>query len=545
MENNISMTDVLVAGAGPTGLMLAIELATAGVRVTVIERLAEPDETIKAGAMGALAGEALERRGFGPTIDAEERAMVESMATMLKQTGNPANVPVNPLRKIGGHFAGLFLIDQTSQREPERRLRGVKQQALERMPVSYTHLDVYKRQGQREPERRLRGVKQQALERMLGERVRTMGIDVRRGHEIVDFRELADGIDVEVCGPQGIFTQRCAYLVGCDGGRSTVRKRAGFEFPGTEPTLTGHQAIVELDHPERLLPLGWRRTPAGMMAFGPIPGRIFVVEFDGPPEDRNAPITVEEVQKSLRNVSGADVMITAMKSATRFTDNARQATTYRLGRVLLAGDAAHVHSPFGGQGLNLGILDAVNLGWKLAAMVHGRAPVELLDTYTQERHPVAARVLANTRAQVALMRPDVLTTALREIVTEIMDLEEGNRFFGEMMSGITIRYPLGDSHPQVGRLCGDLRLTLDDGETTLFSLMSQGGGVLVDAADGTAERIARAWSPRIQTVRTQGGTSMFVRPDGCIAWADDDGRTEGLAASLEQWLGVREQASHA
>jgi 2-polyprenyl-6-methoxyphenol hydroxylase-like FAD-dependent oxidoreductase len=157
-----------------------------------------------------------------------------------------------------------------------------------------------------------------------------------------------------------------------------------------------------------------------MLAYGPIPGRICLVEVDGPPPDRNAPVTIEEVQGSLRRVSGADVTITAMKTATRFTDNARQATTYRLGRVLLAGDAAHVHSPFGGQGLNLGILDAVNLGWKLAAVVRGRAPAELLDTYTSERHPIAARVLANTRAQAALMRPDDLTTPLREIVAELM-----------------------------------------------------------------------------------------------------------------------------
>jgi len=500
--------DVLIAGAGPTGLMLAIELTIAGARVTVLERLAEPDDTIKAGGLGALAGEALERRGFGPAMDVEETAAAESMLAMTKQAA-AASLPAIPWKKLGGHFAGLFLIDQTRQREPERRLRGVRQQALERM---------------------------------LGERARDLRIDVRRRHEVADFREVGDGIEVDVRGPDGPLTLKSAYLVGCDGGRSAVRKLAGFEFPGTDATLTGHQAIVELDHPGRLLPLGWRRTAQGMLAYGPIPGRVCLVEFDGPPPDRNAPITVEEVQGSLRRVSGADVTITAMKTATRFTDNARQATTYRLGRVLLAGDAAHVHSPFGGQGLNLGILDAVNLGWKLAAVVRGRAPAELLDTYTAERHPVAARVLANTRAQVALMRPDELTTPLREIVAEIMRLDEGNRFFGELMSGISTRYALGGAHPLVGRLCGNLALNVDEEEIHLFSLMSRGNAVLVDAGNGTAANIAAARAPYVRIVRARGAPSLLVRPDGCIAWASDDGKVDGLAAALTKWLGTPKSA---
>jgi 2-polyprenyl-6-methoxyphenol hydroxylase-like FAD-dependent oxidoreductase len=503
--------DVLIAGAGPTGLMLAAELAIAGGRVTVLERLAEPDDTIKAGGLGALAGEALERRGFGPAMDVEETAAAESMQAMTKQVA-AVSLPALPWKKIGGHFAGLFLIDQTRQREPERRLRGVRQQALERM---------------------------------LGERVRDLGIEVRRRHEVAGFREVADGIEVDVRGPDGPLTLKSTYLVGCDGGRSAVRKLAGFEFPGTDATLTGHQAIVELDHPERLLPWGWRRTAQGMLAYGPIPGRVCLVEFDGPPPDRNAPITVDEVQGSLRRVSGADVTITAMKTATRFTDNARQATTYRLGRVLLAGDAAHVHSPFGGQGLNLGILDAVNLGWKLAAVVRGRAPAELLDTYTAERHPIAARVLANTRAQVALMRPDDLTTALREIIADIMSIDEGNRFFGEMMSGITTRYALGSTHPLVGRLSGNFALNLDEGETQLFSLMSRGHAVLVDAGSGAAANIAAARAPRVRIVRARGGPSLFVRPDGCIAWASDDDNVDGLAATLTKWLGTPEEPADA
>ncbi|WP_394846366.1 FAD-dependent monooxygenase [Pendulispora brunnea] len=500
--------DVAIVGAGPTGLLLAIELVLGGASVVVLDRLAAPDQTIKAGAMGALAGEALERRGLGPNMDAEERAMLDTVRAMAKSAGPEGEELAKRLGKIGGHFAGLFLIDQTRQREPHRRFRGVRQQALERI---------------------------------LGERVRVMGIDVRREQEVIDFRDDGHGVTLDVRTPQGTRTLRCAYLVGCDGGRSIVRKRAGFEFPGTDPTITGHQAIVELDHPERLLPLGWRRTPVGMFAFGPVPGRIFVVQFDGPPPDRDAPITREEVEGALRRVSGADVRITAMQTATRFTDNARQATEYRRGRVLLAGDAAHVHSPFGGQGLNLGLLDAVNLGWKLAATVRGWAPAALLDTYTAERHGVAAAVLENTRAQIALMRPDVFTTALRKIVSDIMALDEGNRFFGDMLSGLPTRYDLGSDDPRVGRLVANLALSLPDGEAGLYSLMHEGTGLLVDGTGGAASALAAPWSARVRVVRVTAvspASSLLVRPDGCIAWTGDGADTAGLESALARWFGA-------
>ena len=229
--------------------------------------------------------------------------------------------------------------------------------------------------------------------------------------------------------------------------------------------------------------------------------------------------------------------MTAMQSATRFTDNARQASTYRKGRVLLAGDAAHVHSPFGGQGLNLGLLDAVNLGWKLAAVIRGTLPEELLDTYTAERHPVGARVLANTRAQVAWMRPDVLTTELREVITGLMKTDDGNRFFGEMMSGITTRYELGDEHPRVGRLCGNLTLSINGNETKLFTLMQHGDGLLIDATNGAASRIAKGWASRVSCVEVQDGTTMLLRPDACIAWVGDGNHHNGLEAALERWFG--------
>ena len=492
-------TDVIIAGAGPVGLLLAIELVNAGVRPIVIERLTAPDLTVKAGAMGALAGEALERRGFAGAMAAHEEEAVAKMRKMFAASNPSMAIGKMPFAKIGGHFAGLFLIDQSRQKQPDRRLRGLNQQALESM---------------------------------LGARATELGIDVRRGVEVMGFEDGPDGVVVRVRKDDREETLRAQWLAGCDGGRSVVRKTSGFEFPGTDPTITGYQAIVELDHPDRLLPLGWRRTPVGMMAYGPVPGRIYLTEFDGPPVDRRAPITIEEVEASLRRVSGADVRILEMKSVTRFTDNARQATAYRKGHVVLAGDAAHVHSPFGGQGLNLGLLDAVNLGWKLAAVVKKTKPDTFVDTYTAERHPVGAKVLANTRAQIALMRPDPFTTELRSIVSDLMGTDQGNQYFGEMMSGITTRYELGSDHPLVGTLTADRALE----GATLFAAMAATPAVVV-ATGERIEKKARKWLQNAAVLRAAEGPSTFVRPDGCIAWASDDGGDEGLEAALDRWLG--------
>ena len=240
-------------------------------------------------------------------------------------------------------------------------------------------------------------------------------------------------------GPDGHI--RCSYLVGCDGGRSPVRKMAGFDFPGCDPTMTMYQAVAEIDHPERLLPGGFRHTPGGM--FFLFSGRLIMLDFSGPPKDRQAPITHEEIEAVLRRVSGADVRVKAFENASRWTDNTRLADTYRRGRVLLAGDAAHIHSPFGGQGMSLGLVDAANLGWKLAMVIRGEMPESLLDTYTAERRPVAEAVLANTLAQNAIMRPDPQSGAMRDLVANLMQVDDVNRLFGEMMSGLSIRYDLG------------------------------------------------------------------------------------------------------
>jgi 2-polyprenyl-6-methoxyphenol hydroxylase-like FAD-dependent oxidoreductase len=475
--------DAVIAGAGPVGLFLSIELATAGVKPLVLERLVEPDRTVKAASVGAVGAEALERRGLARALEDEHRAMLATMMPALKARFGPG-----PIKKPGGHFSGLFLIEQSLQRDPERHMRPVPQEALERMLLA---------------------------------RANELGIEVRRGVTLEGFEEDAETVTVLTsAGPL-----RARYLVGCDGGRSRVRKLAGFEFPGTEPTITGYQALVEFDRPEKLA-TGWHRTPRGLLASGPVPGRVFTAEFDGPPPNRDAPITQAEVEAAIQRVSGTDVKIVSMTMATRWTDHARQATSYRRGRVLLAGDAAHVHSPFGGQGLNLGLVDAANLGFKLAAAVKGRE--QLLDSYTAERHPVAARVLENTRAQVALMRPDPLTGALRGIVADLMKLPEANRYFGEMLTGVGIRYDLGDDDPLVGTLAKDQPFSLAaGGQARLYALMVKGGGLFVSPSE-------RSLPENVQQVRIQDGPSLLVRPDGCIAWTRTSSKS--LDEALMRWF---------
>ncbi|PWK91778.1 2-polyprenyl-6-methoxyphenol hydroxylase-like FAD-dependent oxidoreductase [Lentzea atacamensis] len=281
---------------------------------------------------------------------------------------------------------------------------------------------------------------QQALERILEVRALELGVEIHRGVEVTDL-----GFDA-------------GFIVGCDGGRSTVRKLAGFDFPGTGPTLTGYQAIVDL---EGDLPRGWHHTPTGVYACGPLQGRIMTMEYDGPPATRDA--TRETLEASLRRVSGHDVRITAVHTATVWTDNTRQATTYRRGNVLLAGDAAHVHSPFGGQGLNLGLQDALNLGWKLAT-----GDDALIDTYTTERHPVAARVLHNTMAQVALTRPDPHSRELYSLFNILLDLPDVRKHITAMVQGTDIRYDTGSDDPLAGTFVPGLDLS--DGKGTSIAL---------------------------------------------------------------------------
>lgn len=492
-----SAIDVVVVGAGPVGLLTAIELTLGGVRVLVLERLATPSLEMKAGGLGPLALEALQRRGMTAAIAAAEAISFAAMA----QSGRDPRAKGS---KYSGHFAGLSLIRKDAQAEPERRARPVDQQALEAM---------------------------------LADRARALGIDVRRGCDVTRITPQTDGIAVEWISPAGADRASCAYLVGCDGGRSTIRKMAGFDFPGTPPSSTFYQAVADIDHPDRLAPMGWRRTSGGIFSYGPFPGRLVMIEFAGPPQDRQAPVTREEIEAVLRRVSGADVRVKALESGGRWTDNTRLVDTYRKDRVLLAGDAAHIHTPFGGQGLSLGLADAANLGWKLAAVIRGEMTESLLDSYTDERRPVAEAVLANTLAQMAIMRPDPQAGAMRDIIVNLMQFDDVNRFIGEMMSGLSIRYDLESERNEVGRLTGDRPVNYGGAGTSLYDLMQDGMGVFLDAsAGGKASSLVAARTGRVRCITADAGPSLLIRPDACIAWARDGDSTDGLEQALQRWF---------
>ncbi|HEY3556678.1 MAG TPA: FAD-dependent monooxygenase [Kribbella sp.] len=489
--------DVVIAGGGPVGLMLACELRLAGLDVLVVERLLEIDPTIKAGSVNLPTAEAFYRRGMLPALQEVQRQAFEQMKAFRGGKGPSGPPPA-------GHFAGIMVSSATVDFEdPEFRDGG--------------------------PAVSVFAVSQQAVESVLGARAAELGVEIRRGTEVTGFDADDDGVTVKFDNS----SVRAGWLVGCDGGRSLVRKLAGFDFPGTEPAITGRQAMVDLEGAEGLRS-SWNYTSTGVYAHGPVPGRVLTVEFDGPPEDRDAPITAEEIQGSLRRVTGVDVTVTAVHSATRFTDNARQATSYRKGRVLLAGDAAHVHSPFGGQGLNLGIGDAVNLGWKLAATIQGTAPEGLLDTYTTERHPVGEWVLDWTRAQIALMRTDFRTAALRSVVTDLLGTPSGSTYLAKKLSGVLHRYAIDGEHELVGSVAPDFEFA--DG-TRLGEHLSDGKSLLLDFTDSAPLRDVASGRVRVLTTKYDGElTGVLIRPDGYVAWAAADGSSSGLDEALSTWV---------
>lgn len=506
----IECIDVVVVGAGPVGLLTAIELTLGGARVLVLERLATPSLAMKAMGFGPLADEALRRRGMGAAIATEEAQAMETMQLLARQAGMDLR---NRSTRFSGHFGGLLVHAVANEVAPNAALQAP---------------------------RRSRMVAQPALETMLAARADELVIEVRRECDVTGVQQRAEGVDLQWTAPSGLGTIRCDYLVACDGGRSELRKLAGFGFPGTAPTSTFYQVVAEIDHPERLQPVGWQRTERGVFSYGPLPGRLFMLDFSGPPAQRDTlatPVTRDEIETLLRHISGQDVKMTKLVSASRWGDNTRLADTYRLGRVLLAGDAAHVHSPFGGQGLSLGLVDAANLGWKLAAVVRGNLRGDLanslLDTYTAERRPAAQAVLANTLAQTALLRPDPQSGALRDLLARLMPFDDVSRHIGEMTSGLATRYDLASQRDDVGRLAGDRPLGQD---MTLYDLMQDGYGVFIDASGGPAAGALVAATTRIRRVVVDKGPSLLIRPDACVAWAGDGDDIGGLEEALGRWF---------
>ncbi|WP_431897110.1 FAD-dependent monooxygenase [Nonomuraea sp. bgisy101] len=480
----------VVAGAGPVGLTVAAELRLRGIEVIVLEPLPSIDPRVKAGSLAPRAVDALDLRGLAERIP----------SFALPQTGGQ-RVRTGGQRGSGprGHFAGMWVLRESAYSSKAATL-----------------------------------VPQQVLEELLDDHAAAQGADIRRGHTLTGYTQDEEGVTVQVEGPEGPYELRAGWLVGADGGRSTVRKLSGVPFPGTDGVITGYQALAELDDPD-FAPMGWNRLPGGLVVNGPVPGRVLVVEFEGPPADRDAAITVEEFQSTLRRVSGSEVTVLEARSLTRFTDNARLAESFVIGRVVLAGDAAHVHSPFGGQGLNLGLGDAFNLGWKLAAVIKGEAGRELLDTYTAERGPVAAGVLKNTRAQVAMMRPGPYADAVRELFAMLLEADDANRRLTDLISGAGLRYDLGSAHDLVGRFVPDLTVKTAEGSFRVAELMRSGRGLLL-VLDGRA--VPEEWAGRVETVRgaceAAPADALLVRPDGHVAWAAGDG---SLTEALTTWFG--------
>jgi 2-polyprenyl-6-methoxyphenol hydroxylase-like FAD-dependent oxidoreductase len=478
---------VLIAGAGPTGLMLVGELILAGIDVAIVERRSSANLAgSRAGGLHARTIEVLDQRGIADRFLAEGKTM--QVAWFAGMTLDIGDFPTR-------HNYGLALW-------------------------------------------------QKHIERILAGWIAELAVTIYRGREVTSFAQDDAGVTVALSDGSSLRTK---YLVGCDGGRSVVRKAAGIAFPGWDPTVSHLIAEVELTgeaewgirHHARGLHSLSRLDDSGLV-------RVLVTEQQ---VGRTGEPTLGDLSDALVAVYGTDYGIHNPVSISRFTDAARQAAAYREQRVLLAGDAAHVHYPAGGQGLNLGVQDAVNLGWKLAQVVKGTSAESLLDTYQAERHPIAARVLRHTLAAVALGRPDDRSRAARDIVSDLLRMDEPRKRFAAMMSGLDIRYDLGEGHELLGRRMPDLDLVTADGLRRVFTLLHKARPVLLDFGEPGAIDIA-PWADRVQLVAaTYGGpwelpaigaitppVAVLVRPDGYVAWVGD--RTQlGLADALTTWFG--------
>jgi 3-(3-hydroxy-phenyl)propionate hydroxylase len=489
---------VVIAGGGPTGMMLAAELTLAGVDVAIVERRASQNlPGSRAGGIHSRTIEVLDQRGVA------DRFVSEGQVVQVSQF---ASVPLD--------------ISGFPTRHP------------------YTL-----------------GLWQNHIERILAGWVDELAVPIRRGCEVTGFAQDDTGVDVRLSDGRSL---RAAYLVGCDGGRSVIRKAAGIEFAGWDPTSSSLIAEVEMgDEPE----WGTRRDAVGIHGFGRVEYEIrdgeVVYSDEGPLRvmvteahvgATNEP-TLRDLSEALVAVYGTDYAIHSPTWISRFTDMTRQAASYRERRVLLAGDAAHVHSPVGGQGLGTGVQDAVNLGWKLAQVVHGTAPDSLLDTYQAERHPVAARVLRTTMALVALGRQDDRTKALVDTISEILSTDEARNRVAAMMAGLDIHYDLGDGHPLLGRRMPDLDLVTADGPLRVYSLLHDARPVLLNFGEPGGLDVT-PWADRVQIIDAEAAGpwelpalgavtapgAVLIRPDGHVGWVGD-GTDLGLPDALTTWFG--------
>ena len=529
------MKDVIIAGAGPVGLFLACELALAKCSVLILEKAANPHSPLKQLPFGI--------RGLSaPTIEALYRRGLLKELEIHKHIKSPhkTSAPTQGPGRQVGHFAGIpFLDGNIDTAQWKYRL------------TSSTATSLISEIAE--------------LETVLARRVEALGVTIRRGLPITDFQQTGDGVTVH----SGDQSFKGKWLVGCDGSRSIVRKTGGFEFAGTEPEFTGYSTQVDIADPEKLSP-GRNVTPTGMYLQSQ-PGYLVIQEFDGGAfHNSDKPITLEHVQAVLRRVSNTDVTISALHIATTWTDRARQATTYRNGRVLLAGDAAHIHAPLGGQGLNLGLGDAMNLGWKLAATIRlaatiqpattilpaatirrpttirpiatipNNAPEGLLDSYYTERHPIGVQVLDWSRAQVAIMKPDPHARALYAIVRDLINTRDGATYFAERLWGIFTHYDLGGDHPLTGHSVPNF--VFEDG-TTIGGLMHDGQGILLDFdRDVSLKNLADKYGDQIRYISGSakdrlGVSAALIRPDGIIAWASDkDPDCNELQKAAARWF---------
>jgi 2-polyprenyl-6-methoxyphenol hydroxylase-like FAD-dependent oxidoreductase len=498
-----AMKDVIISGAGPVGLFLACELALANCSVLLLEKAEDPHSPLKQLPFGI--------RGLSaPTIEALYRRGLLQDLEVPKRLKNPHQNAQQGPRRQAGHFAGIPFHD--GDIDPS--------QWKYRLP-SATETNVI--------------AEMEELETVLTRRAASLGVEIRRGHAVTGFHQTADEVTVQ----SGDRRFNSKWLVGCDGSRSIIRKAGGFTFAGTEPEFTGYTVRVDMADPEKLSP-GRNLTPTGMYLQSQ-PGYIVIQDFDGGAfHNADRPVRLEDVEAVLRRVSNTDVTISTLHIATTWTDRARQATRYRNGRVLLAGDAAHIHAPLGGQGLNLGLGDAMNLGWKLAATIHKKAPEGLLDSYHTERHPVGAQVLDWSRAQVAIMRPDPGARALNAIVRDIIHTRDGATYFAGRVWGVLTHYDPGDGHPLTGHSVPNF--AFEDG-TGIGELMHDGRGILLDF-DGNAslKTLADEYGDQIKYISGRakeqlGLSAVLIRPDGIVAWAaDGDPDRSALQKAATRWF---------